>query len=364
MEYIVPIILVLFGIGLQDQLSPRGRKAFLGVLFFYMVLLMGLRYRVGMDTLGYMQSYKSVLPLDRIFTLKIFSKHHEPGYLLLCSVCRSFTHEFWPVQMIMNMITTGGVFIFLYRCCRNVFMGVFLFIILQWLYFSTEIMRESAAIGIFLVNFKNLQERRWVRYYFFSLFSIAFHYSAILIWFLPFVRGLKPNLLFFLLCGGILAVTPLVEKLNGMLSLGMLSEKVEFYVKDVDSVNMNWRISEMIKTGIPAILTVVLYRFGRLHTPFRGFLLLQIIFCCGAFAIPVIFQRFTNYTTLFVTAALGNYLINRRVKPALRIGIIGFLCLTQSIYYYSLYPTWYPYVSVLDPVVVKEREALFHHIWR
>ncbi|MDE6227464.1 MAG: hypothetical protein K2M63_08115 [Muribaculaceae bacterium] len=30
----------------------------------------------------------------------------------------------------------------------------------------------------------------------------------------------------------------------------------------------------------------------------------------------------------------------------------------------TLYPTWFPYGSVLDPVVVHEREALFHRIWR
>ena len=364
MEYFIPVILAVLGCGLHSKLSRSGQKIYLCVILIYMVLLMGLRFRVGMDTLGYMQSFSTVLPLDKIFTPKIFSKHHEPGYLLLCSICKNFSNEFWHVQLLMSFITTGGIIIFLYRNCQNVFMGVFLFLILQWLYFSTEIMRESAAISIFLVNYKNLQERKWGKYYFFSLFSIAFHYSAILIWFIPFVRFLKPNFLFLLYCGGILAVTPLVEKFNDMLSLGVVSDKVAFYVKDVDSVNMNWRISEMIKTGFPAMLTLALYHFGRFYSQFRPFILLQIIFCCGAFAIPVIFQRFTNYTTLFVTAALANYLVNYRSQTPLRVAIIGLVCVTQSIYYYSLYPTWYPYVSVIDPVVVHERESLFHRIWR
>ena len=363
MEYFIPVILTILGIGLNDRLSSRGRKIYLCIILIYIVLLMGLRFRVGMDTLGYMQAYKNVVPLDKFFNLKIFAERHEPGYLFVCSLCRSFTKEFWPVQLIMSLITSGGVFIFLYRNCRNVFMGVFLFLILQWLYFSTEIMRESAAIGIFLVNFKNFQEKRWIKYYLFSIFSIAFHYSAILIWFLPFVKHLKPNLWFFIFCFGILAVTPLVEQFNKMMALGVITDKISYYVKDVDSVNMNWRISEMIKTGIPAILTIIVYHFSRHHSKFRPFILLQIIFCCGAFAIPVIFQRFTNYTTLFVTAALANYLVNYRVKVPLRITIIGFLCLTQSIYYYSLYPTWFPYVSVIAPVTGQEREGLFDRIW-
>ena len=364
MEYVVPVILAMLGIGLHSRLSRRGQKIFLCVILIYIVVLMGLRFRVGMDTLGYMQAFKTVVPIDKLFTMKIFAERHEPGYLLLCSICKCFSKEFWPVQLIMNLITTGGIFIFLYRNCRNVFMGIFLFLILQWLYFSTEIMRESAAISIFLVNFSNFQRKRWIRYYLFSLISISFHYSAILIWFLPFVKYLKPNLLFFLMCGGILAITPLVEKFNQLLSLGVITDKVSYYVKDVDSVNMNWRISEMIKTGIPAMLTLALYHFSRFRSQFRPLILLQIIFCCGAFAIPVIFQRFTNYTTLFVTAALANYLVNYRIKVPFRIAIIGLVCITQSIYYYSLYPTWFPYVSVLDPVVVHEREALFHRIWR
>ncbi|MDE6577430.1 MAG: EpsG family protein [Muribaculaceae bacterium] len=364
MEYLAGIILAVVGVGLNQRFSPASRRMFVMIILLYIVMLMGLRYRVGMDTLGYMSSYKNTVPLDNFFTTKIFREHHEPGYLLVCSLCRLFTKEFWPVQLIMSAITNSCIFIFLYRNCRNVFMGIFLFLILQWLYFSTEIMRESAAIGIFLVNYRNMREKRWIRYYLFSLLSISFHYSAILIWFLPFVKYLRPNIFFYIFCVGILAVTPLVEKFNEMLSLGVVSEKISTYVKDVDNVNMNWRISEMIKTGIPAMLTLILYHFSRLRTPFRHLILLQIIFCCGAFAIPVIFQRFTNYTTLFVTAALANYLVNYHVKVPLRLTVIGLICLTQSIYYYSLFPTWYPYVSIFEPVTIHEREALFRRIWK
>lgn len=364
MEYLFPVILALIGIGMNTRFSPAARKVYLLVILSYMVVLMGIRYRVGMDTIGYMKTFKDSFPLDKIFTVKVFTQRHEPGYLLLCAICKLFSKEFWPVQLIMNLITCGGIFIFLYRNCRNVFMGIFLFLILQWLYFSTEIMRESAAISIFLVNYRNMLEKRWLRYYLFSLLSISFHYSAILIWFLPLARFLKPNIFFFIFCIGILGITPLVEQFNKLLALGIISEKISIYIKEVDNVNMNWRISEMIKTGFPAILTFILYKYSHLKSRFQPFILLQIIFCCGAFAIPVIFQRFTNYTTLFVIAALANYLFIQYVNPILRITVIGVICLSQSIYYASLYPAWYPYVSINNPITIQERENLYRKIWK
>ncbi|MDE5868880.1 MAG: EpsG family protein [Muribaculaceae bacterium] len=364
MEYLIPLFISIIGIVLNSRFRTNTPKLIiLGILFVYMVLLMGCRYRVGMDTISYIKLYKEVPEIGELSFNNLFNQAHEPAYILICSIVRSFTHEFWPVQLIMSLLTTGCVFIFLYKRCTNAFYGVFFFLLLQWLYFSTEIIRQSVAIGIFLLNWSNAEKRRWVLYYLISLLSISFHYSAVLIWVLPFVKFLKPNWFYILLCVAILSITPLIETLNKLLFLGVMSEKVSVYVKDVDTVNMNWRIGEFIKTGLPAILAVCMYGIAKLKLKVRPIVLLQILFCCGAFAIPVIFQRFTNYTTLFVTVALANFVSSREVKALSRVFVIGFICMTQSLYYYSMYPTWLPYESIFDPVKNREREEFYRIVW-
>ncbi|MDE6297894.1 MAG: EpsG family protein, partial [Muribaculaceae bacterium] len=267
------------------------------------------------------------------------------------------------VQLIMNTIMTVCVSIFLYQNCKNVFVGMFFFLIIQWLYFSTEVMRESVAIGIFLLNFKNIEKKRWIRYYLFSILSLSFHYSAILIWFIPFAKYLRVNWLYIIGCIGMLSVTPLVENLNNMIHLGVVSSKISTYVNQADVGTIFWRIGEFIKTGIPALLCLVLYYFARKKNILQPYILLQFMFCCGAFAIPIIFQRFTNYTTLFVTVALANYVTDKKIAFPLRATLIGVICITQSYYYYSMVHTWIPYESIFDPVKVPKREEFNRIIW-
>lgn len=364
MEYAIALIMAAIGIFLNRKLTPQGRKVLMGVILAYVVCLLGFRYRVGMDTIGYMKTFSGEPDFDHLWSLRSLNLKHEPGYLLICAICKLFTGEFWPVQMILALITDTCIFIFLYRYCRNVFVGIFLFFMLQCLYFGTEVIRESAAISIFLVNLRNAERGRWLTYYLVSLLSVSFHYSAIITWFLPLARFIRPNIIFLILCVVILGVTPLVERLNQLLSIAAISERIDTYTRDVNSVNMNWRIGEFLKTGIPAIITLAACGISRMKVPFRHFILLQILLCCGAFAIPVIFQRLTNYTTLFVTVTLANYLVFDKARVWMRGLVLSFVLLTQSYYYISLSSAWFPYVSVFNPFNDPDREALYHKIWK
>lgn len=364
MEYLVALILAIVGIILNHRLTPRVRKVFLCVILLYVVCLLGFRYRVGMDTIGYMKTFSSEPDMEHLWSLKSLSLKHEPGYLFICAVSKLFSDEFWPVQMMLAAITDTCIFIFLYRNCRNVFTGVFLFLIMQFLYFGTEIIRESAAIGIFLVNLRNARRGDWVTYYLISLLSVAMHYSAIITWFLPLARFFKPNLLFLFLCVAILGVTPLVEKFNQLLSIAALSERIDTYTQDANAVNLNWRIGEFLKTGLPAIVAFVVCKWSHIRMRFQPFLLIQILLCCGAFAIPVIFQRLTSYTSLFVIATLANYLSWEKASIWLRSAVLGFIISTQLYYYHTLLPAWTPYVSIFNPYNSPEREALYHQIWK
>ena len=364
MEYLVPFLLALTGMFLAPRFQSEAPKRILVVvILLYMILLMGFRYRVGMDTMIYMKKMEQIPPINVLLRQNILDQVYEPAYLIICSVCKYFTKEFWPIQMVMNAIMTTCVFIFLYRSCKNVFTGIFVFLLLQWLYYSTEIMRESVAISIFLLNYKNLEEKKWIRYYLFSLFSISFHYSAALVWFLPFVRFLKPNFAYILFCIGMLAITPIVEEFNKLINIGIVTQKLRYYVDQAEILNMNWRIAEMIKTGFPAILALVMYRYSHLENKYTHLVLLQFLFCCGAFAVPVIFQRFSNYTSVFVTVSLANYIGTRSVGVNLRAVVLGAILMSQTIYYYSMWPTWYPYVSVFEPEKNPAREEFFRIVW-
>lgn len=356
MVYLIVFITALLGVIFNNKMSSQLRKTYLVMLCIFMILVMGFRYKVGLDTYSYMHAYQNIPPLDRFFSSATFSRFRfEPGFLFICSLCKSFSHEFWPVQMIISAITTSCMFIFLNRYCRNVFIGITLFLILHWLYFSTEIMREGVAIGIFLLNFKNLQEKKWLNYYLLSIPSILFHYSAILIWFFPFTKWLKPNFWFILFCCIILCITPIVDKFNTLLNIAAISGRIDQYLASAETLNLNWRLAELFRS-IPLVLTCLfVIKYKKIPVQFMHMILLQVIFCVGAFAIPLIFSRFTNYTTLFVTVTAANLLASSATGRWLKIALVAVVIVSQSYYYTKMKTTWFPYVSIFYPENFPER---------
>lgn len=357
MEYLIAFLLAGVGIFYNKKMPPMARKIYLGIILVYVILLLGFRYRVGVDTISYMMAYKRVKTLDHLWTLKLLTERYEPGYLFVCSFCKTFFgKEFWPLQMVMAAITNSCIFIFLYRYCRNVFVGITVYFLFHWLYFSTDIIRESAAIGIFLLNFRNLEKKRWISYYLLSLVSISFHYSALIIWFIPLAKFIKANYLYIILCIMALAITPIVEFLNTFLPANSISGRITQYLAISDSLNLNWRIGEMIRAAFPAIAVLIAFKIAKIKPPHNHMILLQILFCFGAFAIPIVFSRFANYTTMFVTVALANFICNGAAGRWLRIALCIFVLVTQSNYYYTMYHRWIPYVSIFNPRQIRERE--------
>lgn len=361
MVYLVAFILAAAGIVINKRMTPTPRKIYLGIICTYVVIIIGLRYRVGVDTISYMASFKHIRDLNHIFDSDIFSYRYEPGYLLLNSLVKTFTKEFWVMQMVVAAIVNGCIFIFLYRYCRNVFVGVIIFLFMQWLYFSTEIMRESIAISIFLLNYRNFEKNDWVKYYLVSLIYIPFHYSAVVTWLFPLAKMLKPNLTFIIFCIIALAITPVIEYLSGIIPFLSVVTRLEQYVTNAAGLNLNWKLAELMRTGMPAIAVLIAFRMAGIKCGQEKMLLLQILFCMGAFAIPIIFSRFTNYTTMFVTVGVANFLCDKEAARRLRIGLMCFIILTQGFYYYSMYPRWFPYVSIFNPHQIHEREQIWKH---
>lgn len=359
MEYILAIGLVLIGIYSYRKMTSVSRKLYFSLILFYVILLVGFRYKVGIDTLNYMNGYPFLPSFENIWNKYIFEERFEPGYLFVCGICKLITPEFWLVQLVMGAITNSCIFLFLYRNCKNPFIGIFLYFIFQCLYFSVEIIREGAAVGIFLVNYKNIESKRLIKYYLLSLLSIAFHYSAIIIWLIPLIRYLHFNYIYICLLLVLFLITPLVSQLNSHLTFLSIAGRVESSVEGAETLNFNWRVAEFIKSAFPSITTLYVMHKYKIDEKFKRFALLQILFCAGAFAIPIIFARFTNYTSVFIVVLMANLLYSSRLSTTFKSWFVCFLLLSQANYYRTMKDAWIPYVSIFDPYTVQQREDLW-----
>lgn len=192
--YLIPLVVVIGGIIQYDFGGHKKyRKIVWYFLFVYIVLLIGLRYRVGIDTLNYMLSYDEI-PTISSFKMSDFTLGYQPFYLLLCVMARSISSEFFVFQLLHALILNLCVFSFIKKYSEKRFIGLFFYFIMYFLYFNTEIMKESLAVAVLLVNYRSLKEQRWFRFFMGIFVAMMFHVSAVIVVLFPFLSKLRLNL--------------------------------------------------------------------------------------------------------------------------------------------------------------------------
>lgn len=359
MEYLIILLIVLLLAHYNERLTHRSRIISLIFVCGYIILLMGLRYRVGIDTMNYMSSYDYTPNFSNFFENDFTETRFEPGYLLLCALCRLVTKEFWLLQLVHALILNVCVFIFIYRKTRNPFTGIAIYFVLTWLYFNTEVMRESLAIAIFLLNYENLRKQRWIAYYLLTLVSISFHYSAVILWLFPLVRYMKLNFWYIAACISILFAMPLIEYYGERITIISVADRVMQNVNGAETLNLNWRLANTIQSLICPVLAMIIYRKCSVTTEVKSYILLHIWLGIGAFTVPIIFSRFTNYTQMFVVVYIANLLFHLKNNLFLKHSMVLILCMSQLLYYAEMYRRWYPYESIFTMRKVPERESLW-----
>lgn len=361
MVYFIPLIIAIICSINRKRMTPVLVNFFFYGICAYITILMGLRYRVGIDTLNYIESYK-LAPnnFTELFQINYDKTTYAIGYQFLTMLCRQVTHDFWFFQLVQAFIVNTCVFIFIKRYCKNIFIGVTLYLYLMWLYFNTEIMRESLAIAIFLLDYNNLEKRKYVKYYLISLISFSFHYSAAIVWLIPFVRYLKFNIWYVTICILIIFSMPYAELLNSYISISAVNAHIGFYLNHASDVNINYRIAQWIQYLTIPLFTFYLYHKYHYTSRFSHLILLHFLICVGVFTIPVIFTRFLNYTILFVIVYTANLLSKLQFhKSMLYLMIIVIIC-SQIYYYTGMYRRWFPYESIFTEKTIYEREQLYY----
>ena len=362
MEYILILIIVIIIANNYSRLKYNDKKVLIILVAVYSILLMGLRYRVGIDTLNYMSSYNYTPTFKDFNNIDFSTTRFEPGYLFLCALCRAITPDFWVLQLVHSLILCICVFKFTKANAINPFLGIAIYMYLAWLYFNTEILRESLAIGVFLLNYKNLKEERWIKYYIISLISISFHFSAIIILFFPFVKLLKFNILYIIACILVIMIIPFAEQLTSYINIMSINGRIEEHISSADALNFNWRIANLIRNISVSVFSMYIYKKIKVKSELTPYILFHILLGVGAFSIPIIFVRLSNYTLPFVVIYVANLIsiLGKLHKKMLSNLLIVLIFCSQIIYYKDMYSCWFPYVSIFSERIIPAREKLWY----
>lgn len=130
-----------------------------------LILIAGLRYRVGGDTLSYFDDYGS-FPTFPEFPHTDFSElSYEPLFYAITAFSKLIHPDFAVFQFVQSSIVNITIFCFITKRTSYRFLSVCLYFILMYFYFNMEIMREAMSVCVFLLSVKCIEKKKYWAYY-------------------------------------------------------------------------------------------------------------------------------------------------------------------------------------------------------
>lgn len=357
--YIIPFLVTIIGSIKYDVCKENDvYKYFLWYgLYIYLVLLIGLRYMVGGDSYFYM-IYFNNLPTTNMFDIS-WDSEYQPLFSLFAAIAKSIYPSFTSFQILHSIIVNSVLFIFISKNSKFPYFTIFLCLLMFYINFTVEILRESLAIMVFIINYKSFENNKWLKYYLGVFVAVMFHLSAIFLIILPFLKFLRLNKIYLL----ILVVAFIV--LNQLNYLFILFENVEKIGKKVndysEASSYGWKSTALFfitRTLIPVgLLMWAKFKF-KIQIKFES--LICVFGLLGVFSIfnTIIFTRFTNYLFLFYCISLSEVLMpffRQKILTVNKFFVISTFILAILSYGYisfywpvRYYEKWIPYYSIFS----------------
>ena len=116
-----------------------------------------------------------------VYTYKNARWTCEPGFTLLMATCKSLFDNYYFFNFICTVIVTALLFNFFRQQKFNNFpFAVILYLCFGGIIMSTNLMRNTIAIMIFINDIKYIEERKPMPYFLLCLLAISFHLSALM----------------------------------------------------------------------------------------------------------------------------------------------------------------------------------------
>ena len=363
--YLIPFILTIFGTVVYDisKVHNNLKNVLWYFLYFYLTLLIGLRYMVGGDSYFYMQYFNN-LSSSSMFDIS-WDAEYQPLFSIFTAVAKSIYPSFTSFQILHSLIINTILFLFISKNSKFKFFTLFLCLLMFYINFTVEILRESLAIMVFILNYKNLENNNWVKYYLGVIIAVMFHLSAIFLILLPLFKFLKLNKKYIIL---LIISFFVLNQFSYLFTFFENFEKINKKITDYSEASYGW------KSTLLFFITRTLFPVGLLmwtKLKFNVSIKYESLICVfgllGVFSIvnTIIFTRFTNYFFLFYCLALADVFIPFFRKRSLSINKIfafaTFLVIVPCYGYISFYwperyfEKWVPYYSIFSNEAINNK---------
>lgn len=393
MIYLLVFGILLVGILFDKEKESKNAKIWWIVEWLVLVLLMGFRYRVGADSLGYEDMYPQMETFSDLVRINDWTElRYMPLWHIFVALCLSFSDEFVVLQMIEAVIVNSIIFWFIKKYANRPFLTVLFYFFMIYPYYNTEIQRQVLSVCCFLLGIPSLIKGKYIRYYLWSIVGLGFHHSSVFILIIPPVysymknMGTKSTISFLLIfVVGLVFVTQLDTVSSLMKYMGMIQLSSSMSHNDVNHTTLIGVIYRLLTEWLLVCLFLIVCKNQKKEE--KAFLAIY-VFTAGI-AIPVyLMYRVIDFLWIPLYIIILNNLdrfvlsknsIGREHKrKRLFYGVLSVLVVLNvfitRIQYYTLdreeitnkkgtymYNMYIPYHSVFDPEKDDVREDLHYN---
>lgn len=358
-----------------------------------LVCIAGFRYNLGIDTIRYQRYFENnIIPVNEIDISSFSDIRYQPLFILLCSLCKTITSEFWFFQLMHALFVNSIIFYFFKKYTNFPFVAICLYGLSVYLGYSMETLRASCAVAMMLLGYDQFKEGRRTWALLFFIASFFFHVEAIvLVFFYVYLlftdNKIKLGKGIFVAIFLLIVITPFISVfLQNYLYLFALTDsmgdKVAYYSSFGMETRLNWKgiIAGVVAALlIPTISIFSMYR-GNIKYPHIAvilFTLLVFLLCIPIF----IFYRYKEFFTPFMillmsdTFGMKKLFISKSSSFPFKSFAIKLIIIILPYFWTGVidkisplpdvnvpaYWEYYPYSSIFDQTDYPEREKLLNY---
>ena len=199
---LILIYLMLCVYWIDYKKKVKYKKLWYWSLCIVFIVLSGFRYKIGTDTIMYIDSWNDYFTIWDGSIGDVIAKtiYRNPqmerfglGWMLYATIVKSICSHFNTVLIITASILNFSIFYIIIKLSKYIFTTLLLFYFnFKFLEFEFEILRESLAVAVFLLLcVKNYKNKKWFKYYIGCCLAFLVHYSIIFMFLLPLIRNIR-----------------------------------------------------------------------------------------------------------------------------------------------------------------------------
>lgn len=384
MIYIIIFFIVLYGIYRYDfKNSIDAKQGYFLYVFILLTCVSALKYRVGSDILVYMSEYEDYLPLSKLTINYVFDNaNRQPGWILLVSILKSLSSSFIVFQFIQAIFINYAIGRTILFNTKYIFTATLFYFVYLYTELNFEVMRESLAVGFFLLSLEAYKKNLWLKYYILVFLSLMFHLSAFFLFLLPFIKLLPINRkiiwgYLMALCLIYFMILPILHDVfKGIVLWGALEEKASSYLES-ERYHVEYGYLFMLKSLTVLAVNYWISIINGYYNCCRKWMLqigiLYFLIEVANIGIPF-FYRFNNYILLIYLLLLVNsiyaiiaHLYFAKIRGLLLLSLICIsIYLPINAYFVPTsfrnipeYRKYYPYYTIFTKEIDPLRERAF-----